>query len=159
MKKPRLTALGVIYRQTSDRQEFLVQCADNEAFYRFPGGSIEFGETAAEAILREMREEYELDVIVGVLWIVNENFFTNREKSAHGVNLLHLCQLASDAPFRELRHKEHDDIKLVWRSQTDFDHAPLYPQGIQNYLGSSMAHMVHLVSYQTAKPQTDKEKP
>lgn len=151
MRKPRLTALAVIHRQTDDRREFLVQCADKEAFYRFPGGEIEFGETAAETILREMREEYELDVAVGGLWMVNENFFAYREKTAHGVNLLHLCSLVDDTPFRELRHKEHDDIKLVWRSQADFDRIPLYPQGIEAHLNTSVKQVLHLVSYQAAK--------
>lgn len=151
MKKPRLTALGVIYRQSHDRREFLVQCADREAFYRFPGGEIEFGETAAEAILREMQEEYELEVTVGALWMVNENFFAYREKSNHGVNLLHHCGLLDDTPFHELRHKEHHDIKLVWRSQSDFDRIPLYPQGVKAHLNSSMEQVIHLVSYQTAR--------
>lgn len=151
MRKPRLTALGVIYRQSKQQREFLVQCADNEAFYRFPGGAIEFGETAAQTILREMREEYQLDVAVGVLWLVNENFFAYGDKSAHTVNFLHLCHLTSDIPFKELRHREYDDIKLVWRSQADFDQAPLYPQGIRDYLNTAMEPVVHLVSYQTAR--------
>jgi 8-oxo-dGTP pyrophosphatase MutT (NUDIX family) len=151
MRKPRLTALGVIYRQRDDQREFLVQCADNEAFYRFPGGSIEFGETAAETIVRELLEEYELEVTVGALWIVNENFFAYRAKSGHTVNLLHLCHLTSETAFRELRHKEYDDIKLAWRCQSHFQHRPLYPQGIQAYLHAEMEQIVHLVSYQTTK--------
>lgn len=151
MRKPRLTALGVVYRQHEDRREFLIQCADNEAFYRFPGGSIEFGETAAETIVRELGEEYDLKVSVGALWMINENFFSYREKTGHNVSLLHLCYLENATEFNELRHKEYNDIKLVWRSQVDFDRAPLYPQGISNYLNTPMERLIHLVSYQTAK--------
>lgn len=158
MRRPRLTALAVIHRhkrqsnhQSNDRREFLVQCADKEAFYRFPGGEIEFGETAAETLLREMREEYELEITVGNLWMVNENFFAYREKTAHGVNLLYLCSLVNNTPVSELRHKEHDDIKLVWRSQADFDRIPLYPQGVENHLNTSVDQVIHLVSYQTAR--------
>lgn len=151
MRRPRLTALAVIYRQSDDRRDFLVQCADNEVFYRFPGGSIEFGETAAETIVRELHEEYELNVTVGALWIINENFFAYREKSGHNVSFLHLCSLTGNASFSELRHKEYDDIKLVWRSQTDFNRIPLYPQGIQDYLKLPIEPVVHLVSYQSTK--------
>lgn len=151
MRKPRLTALGVVYRQRGDRREFLIQCADNEAFYRFPGGSIEFGETAAETIVRELHEEYDLTVSVGALWMINENFFTYREKSGHSVSFLHFCYLEHAAEFSELRHKEYKDIKLVWRSQSDFDRAPLYPQGITEYLNAATAQLIHLVSYQTTR--------
>lgn len=151
MRKPRLTALGVVYRQRGDRREFLIQCADNETFYRFPGGSIEFGETAAETIVRELYEEYDLTVSVGALWMINENFFTYREKSGHNVSFLHFCYLEHATEFSELRHKEYKDIKLVWRSQSDFDRAPLYPQGITNHLNAATAQLIHLVSYQTTR--------
>jgi heptosyltransferase-1 len=56
-QSPRITAACVITRERPQGREFLVQCADDEAFYRFPGGMIEFGETAADTICRELREE------------------------------------------------------------------------------------------------------
>jgi ADP-ribose pyrophosphatase YjhB (NUDIX family) len=46
-----------------------------EPFWSLPGGRLEVGETAAEALGREMREEISADVQVGdLLWLV-ENFF------------------------------------------------------------------------------------
>lgn len=43
-----LRAEGIII--DLNNQTVLVQCDKEETFYRFPGGSIEYGETAAQAI-------------------------------------------------------------------------------------------------------------
>jgi 8-oxo-dGTP diphosphatase len=48
LNRPLLRAEAIIIRK--DGLAVLVQCDLEESFYRFPGGSVEFGETAAEAI-------------------------------------------------------------------------------------------------------------
>ncbi|BCG60801.1 hypothetical protein PUR_42260 [Paenibacillus sp. URB8-2] len=63
MPKPLQRAEGIICNHEFTR--FLVQCDTDESFYRFPGGSIEFGETASEAIVRELLEGFDLTVSVG----------------------------------------------------------------------------------------------
>lgn len=62
MKSPRLRAEVMILNE--DHSNVLVQCDLRETFYRFPGGYIEFGETAKEAIVRELIEEYNLKIDV-----------------------------------------------------------------------------------------------
>ena len=152
MITPRVTALCVISRERPQGREFLVQCADDEAYYRFPGGAIEFGETAAEAIRREMREEYDLDVTVGRLWIVNENIFVDRDQSGHTVSLIHTGQIDQADVVDDLRHKEHADVKLVWRSPQAWATKPVYPAGIVALLHSTLEPIVHLIS-PTAVPK------
>src|SRR5262245_60882559 len=93
MTIPRVTALCVITRECPHGREFLVQCADDEAFYRFPGGMIEFGETAVDTIRRELREEYDLAVTVGPLWVVNENIFAVGDQSGRAISLIQTAQL------------------------------------------------------------------
>lgn len=44
MKNPKLRAEAMILNE--DHSKVLVQCDENESFYRFPGSSIEFGETS-----------------------------------------------------------------------------------------------------------------
>jgi len=143
---PRITALCIITHERPYGREFLVQCADDEAFYRFPGGEIEFGETAADTIRREMREEYDLDVLVGPLWVVNENIFTERDQVSHAISLIHTGQLSPVIAIDEVRHKEYTNIKLVWRSAGAWATKPVYPAGIHAYLHAPMEPIRHLIS-------------
>ena len=152
MNIPRVSALCAISRERSHDREFLVQCADDEAFYRFPGGAIEFGETAADTIRREMREEYDLAVTVGPLWIVNENIFVDRGQSGHSVSLIHLGQIDQAILVDEMRHKEYTDIKLVWRPAAAWSTKPIYPAGIEACLHAAIEPIVHLIS-PTAAPK------
>ncbi|WP_408635366.1 NUDIX domain-containing protein [Paenibacillus selenitireducens] len=69
MTKPLLRAEGIIYDK--DFRRFLVQCDREESFYRFPGGAVKFGETAGEAISRELIEEFDLSIIVETLAVVS----------------------------------------------------------------------------------------
>jgi ADP-ribose pyrophosphatase YjhB (NUDIX family) len=123
-----------------------VQCADDETFYRFPGGMIEYGETAADTIRREMREEYDLAVTVGPLWVVNENRFTDRDRLWHAISLIHTGQLDEALAVDEVRHREYSDVKLVWRGPAAWANRPVYPAGIQGHLHAAMEPIIHLVS-------------
>lgn len=53
-----------------------------------PGGHVEPGETAAEALAREFAEETGLRVRVGEFLLANENLFEQGGKSRHEVNLV-----------------------------------------------------------------------
>lgn len=147
MAYPRFTALAVIQREGAAGRDFLVQCADEADFYRFPGGAVEFGETAAQTIAREMQEEYGLAVEVGELWMVNENFFTHEGQTGHSVSLLHYCTCESAVNLVELRHQEHDNIRLVWRCEQELrESGRLMPEGIAERLGPTAEGIFHLIS-------------
>lgn len=45
---------------------------ENEDFWSPPGGGLQFGETAHEALIREFKEETNLEIEVGKLLFVNE---------------------------------------------------------------------------------------
>ncbi len=56
-----------------------------ETFYRPLGGEIEFGETAAEAAVRELREETGLGIVVRSALGVTENHFMLRGEPGHEI--------------------------------------------------------------------------
>ena len=43
------------------------QAKNERGLWEFPGGSVEFGEKLADALKREMREEYGVEIAVGEL--------------------------------------------------------------------------------------------
>jgi len=74
-------------------QSVLLHKAEGDDFWVLPGGRVEFGESAEQALIREMREEIDLKVeIVRLLWWV-ENFFTYENKRYHEIALYFLMQL------------------------------------------------------------------
>ncbi|MEX2081522.1 MAG: NUDIX domain-containing protein, partial [Dehalococcoidia bacterium] len=54
-----------------------------QAFYRPLGGGIEFGETAEEAVIREMREEIGAETRVMRHLMTVENLFTYEGQPGH----------------------------------------------------------------------------
>ena len=58
-------AVGVIVRD--DRILLMKRIKNGRSYLTFPGGSVEEGETEAEATVREMKEELSIDVTLGPL--------------------------------------------------------------------------------------------
>ena len=65
-----------------------------ETFYRALGGEVEFGEAAADAVVRELREELDRDVVVSDLLGVIENRFTLRGEPGHEIVFEYLAAFA-----------------------------------------------------------------
>lgn len=129
MSKPLLRAEGLICND--DFTRVLVQCDEEESFYRFPGGTIEFGETAAEAIMRELIEEFDLEVEVNTLALINESIIEYDGKQRHDCTLIHWCELKGENDVdNSLLHKEQEGIKLTWKSLIELSMKPVYPEGI-----------------------------
>ncbi|TBX81317.1 NUDIX domain-containing protein [Bacillus mycoides] len=114
------------------------------SLYRFSGGSIEFGETAQEAIIRELMEEYDLKVDVQELAIVSENIFEWKNEKGHHCTLLHRGTV-EEIITNEIRHKDHEDIILTWKSLEELKEKPTYPEGILSYLEENNRNNVHFI--------------
>ncbi|MCC2461975.1 NUDIX domain-containing protein [Bacillus mobilis] len=143
MKNPKLRAEVMILND--DRSKVLVQCDLREVFFRFPGGSIEFGETAKEAIKRELMEEYDLKIDVQELAVVNEYIFEWNNEKGHHCTLLH-GGIVKERVINEIRHKEYEDIILIWKSINELKEKRTYPEGIVSYLEEDNRNIVHCIS-------------
>lgn len=144
--QPKLRAEAIVLRYSRDEIEFLVQCDDIESFYRFPGGTVEFGETTAIALQREFNEEYDLKVQVGNLKVVSEEQLKYDGKSHHRVTLLHEAKIPHQVNH-EIRHKEYIDVKMVWRSLDQLATKEVAPTRIFEYLKNFHSNTtVHLVN-------------
>ncbi|MBE5106539.1 NUDIX domain-containing protein [Bacillus thuringiensis] len=130
MKIPVVRAEVVILNENCSK--VLVQCDLNEPFFRFPGGSIVFGETVQEAIMRELLEEYNLKVFVQGLAVVNEHVFEWNNEKGHHCTLIHWGTVTEIAT-NEIKHKEHEDIILIWKSIEELKEKRPYPEGIVCY--------------------------
>lgn len=75
--------------------------AKNErGMWEFPGGSVEYGERLAEALRREMREEYGIEIAVGELLDVVDHILP--AEGQHWVSPTFICSITSgEARIRE----------------------------------------------------------
>jgi 8-oxo-dGTP pyrophosphatase MutT (NUDIX family) len=97
----------------------LVHRATHEAFWTFPGGRAEIGETSEETLRREMREEIGVEVEIGrLLWAV-ENFFHYEGRDWHELGLYYLMDVPRSFPFLEndIAHRVvdgDDQLEFKW---------------------------------------------
>lgn len=78
--------------------------AKNEhGLWEFPGGAVEFGETLAAALQREMREEYGIEIAVGELLDVVDHILPGEHQ--HWVSPTFMCTITSGTPVIREPHK------------------------------------------------------
>jgi 8-oxo-dGTP diphosphatase len=72
------------------------QAKNERGLWEFPGGSVEFGEPLADALRREMREEFDMEIEVGELLDVFDHILP--QEGQHWVSPTYLCKIASGTP-------------------------------------------------------------
>jgi mutator protein MutT len=72
------------------------QARNETGLWEFPGGAVEFGETLADALKREMREEYGIEIEVGELLDVVDHILP--AESQHWVSPTYICCIISGEP-------------------------------------------------------------
>lgn len=133
----RPVALGVVRRND---EVFVLEFHDEtaeETFYRPPGGGIQFGETAAEAIERELREELAWDVHVEERLGIVENIFTFEGSRGHEYAFVFAVDPTDQSVYDRERlvgtESNGEEFHGCWKAVDSFrkDEAPpLYPDGL-----------------------------
>ncbi len=131
----------------------LVHRATHEKFWTFPGGTAEVGESSADTLIREMKEETDCDVtLIRHLWTV-ENFFTFEGRKWHEIGVYYLMQMPDHFPFQpeEIVHRVRDaknDLEFKWvpADKARLEALPLQPDFIPARIADlplTSEHLIH----------------
>lgn len=136
----RPIALAVIRRGNQLLLETAFDTVKQEHFARPPGGGIEFGERAEEAVCREIREELGLTLVDTRLLTVSENLFVYEGNPGHEVVFVIEGRLAEEGAYQleELPQREGERIATVrWIDPVDVLARgwKLHPGGFPEFLG------------------------
>ena len=119
-------ARGVCVR---DGKVLLCKAKGGSSTY-LPGGHIEFGETGAQALVREIREEIGVDSVCGEFLGVVENSFLQHGRRHAEINLVYRLELGAQPS--ELRSQE-EWIEFEWRPLAELDQANLLPAEMKRF--------------------------
>lgn len=111
----------------------------NQTFYRPLGGTIEFGESGAEAVRREFQEEIGAE-LTGIEYLGTlENIFVYEGRHGHEIALIYDARLADTSLYQKEvipANEFGQPFKAVWKRLEEFGpgKAPVYPDGLLELL-------------------------
>ena len=156
----RMTALIV------QNGRVLLQCPVGTQDYAFPGGHTCFGETAAETLRRELREELHADATIGRLCAVGEVFIDwgrlpdGSLRHCHQVGMYFLATVdesqlpAADRFFGyDEAGGERFDLEFLWVPLAQLATMTVYPPEIAAHLLSGSQDVLHF-TYSELPPDT-----
>lgn len=99
-----------------------------------PGGHIETGEPAHEALGREYQEETGLEIQVGPLALVWEAMFTQQGSSKHEITLVFHVERAPSSEGRPSVVSQEEHIAFEWVPLGDIGRAGIVPVSLARWL-------------------------
>lgn len=120
--------------------------------FAFPGGHVSFGETNAQTLIREFKEEIGAEISVGELKWVAEVFFPWGKKPCHQICLYYMVEIRNpeipgDGKFLGKEHLEGRsfDLEFHWVPLEKAAELELYPTDCRKLLGQLDQGVQHFV--------------
>ena len=99
---PRVLALGLLLHRDHVLLAEVYDAKKDERFYRLIGGGVDFGERAADAVVREHLEEFGLRVEVRAPLGVVENLFEYEGRPGHEIVFEYVLKFAPGSEVVDL---------------------------------------------------------
>jgi len=114
-----------------------LKAKNKRGLWEFPGGSVEFGETLAQALQREIQEEYGIEISVGKLVDVVDHILP--QENQHWVSPTYICKITSGHP--RIREPEKC-IEIGWF------HIDQVPSELSRVTRINLEHYIQLIHEQ-----------
>ena len=139
--------VGAIIRKGN---QFLMVGNDQQDYLYSVGGRVKFGETAEEAVIREVFEETGVEMKVDHLGFIQENFFhgdtgIKKDKLIYEISYYFYMKVPEDfQPQCESFTDDNSREKLVWA--TADCKQMLYPEFFRTELKDPKPYVIHIVT-------------
>ena len=115
-----ITACAFIHREVNGVQKvFMAKRADTKKFlpgvYELPGGHIDFGENTTDGLVREIQEEFGVEVRLGDPFAVFT--YQNEVKGSHSIEVIYFAQLVD--PSVEIKPNPEDHSSCGWFAESE----------------------------------------
>lgn len=115
-----ITACAFIHREVDGIQKvFVAKRADTKKFlpgvYELPGGHIDFGENTEDGLVREIQEEFGIEVRLGDPFAVFT--YHNEIKGSHSIEVIYFAELVD--PDTEIKPNPEDHSTCGWFSEAE----------------------------------------
>ena len=117
--RPRVRVAGILIED--ERILLIEHTKNNKKYWLVPGGGVDWGESAAEALIREFKEETSLDIEVEKFLFISETIAPDKQK--HVINLYfkikkaenssNIMKLGEEEMLTDLRFIPEDEMKNI----------------------------------------------
>ena len=127
----RVSAKGLLLK---DNKVLFIEYSDTRGlYYALPGGGQDKGEGLKETVMREFKEETDLDVVVGDMimvreFIMEESDIAGWEDGIHQVEVIFRCtQIDEHQQEGAGSNPDNGSLGFKWIGPADFDSYRIYP--------------------------------
>ena len=86
----------------------------NQLIYKFPGGGLEFGEGTRECLVREFKEELNLEVEVGEHFYTQDFFIQNAFDPSEQILMIYYLAKTTNVALEKLKIIDQDIKEVMW---------------------------------------------
>ena len=121
--KPRVRVAGILIE--NDRILLIEHLKKNKRYWLVPGGGVDWGESTAEALIREYKEETNLDIDVDKFLFLSETIAPDKQK--HVINLYFQVRVLKNSieDIRIGNEKNLMDLRFI--TKEEIEEIKLYP--------------------------------
>ena len=129
-----LRTVGVLVRDG----KLLVQREKDGTEYALPGGHVKIGETTADGLIREYKEETGAEIKIKKLLWTEECFWQWNGTQAHNIAFYYLIEMETGSDIPDMgefvSHKDNCNVVLGWVPIEGLQNLTIYPDFIKNQI-------------------------